>query len=130
MINMRDSSIFLKMNVQPCIKVSFSVSVFMKIYTPIWLEVLGNHGSRLNDSGLFGELCSCESLSRSVFRSTSSYMRRTYSSIRGLSNGLTNQLVGPFLSLGVVATGVDTWNNERHIESWVCEICIVKFWVG
>jgi hypothetical protein len=114
------------MNIQSFITVSFFVSIFIQIYIPIWLEVFSNHGSRLNNSGLLGKLCSCEGLSGSVFGSTPSYTRRTYSSIRGISNGLTNQLVGPFLSLGVVPTGVDTWHNERHIEIWVREICVVE----
>jgi hypothetical protein len=33
---------------------------------------------------------------------------------------LANQFTHPFLSLGVLATGVDSWNDKRHDE-WVSE---------
>lgn len=38
-----------------------------------------------------------------------------------LTNLLANQLLGPLLSLRVLLiTRVDSWNNERHLESCFC----------
>jgi len=78
---MRNSAILLEVNIQP-----------------LGLEVLGYHGSRLNDASLLGKIGLCEG-----------------SSIRGLSDLLSNQLVGPLLGLGPII-GVDSGDYERHVE--------------
>ena len=44
---------------------------------------------------------------------------RTYSSVRGLSDLLSDELVGPFLGLGSII-GVDSWDDERHVEGLFC----------
>jgi len=65
---------------------------------PVGLEVLGYHGAWLNYASLLGEICF-----------------RKGSSIRALSDLLSNQLVGPFFRLGSIIGG-DSWDDERHVE--------------
>jgi hypothetical protein len=91
----------------------------LKANSPLRLEVLGHHGSWLNDASLLGEICLCEGLLTWSVSRLGGFKPGTYSSIRGLSDLLSNQLVGPFLGLGSII-GVDSWDDERHVEGLFC----------
>jgi hypothetical protein len=104
-INMSDSSRVINVDVQ-----SRSISFLSQTSTkhlPLWVEVLGNHLSRLDDSGLLWQVRLCESLylSASLQPQKPRNSRRTYSSIRrALSNLLAHKLVHPLIGLGVSTT--------------------------
>ena len=61
-INMRDSSIISEVNVQPRYDVSIHHVRNSLEVLPVWLEILGNHHSWLNDSGLLWEIGFCKGL--------------------------------------------------------------------
>jgi hypothetical protein len=60
---MRDSAILLEVDIQPAIKLTFiSLQLAPTISSPVWLKVLGNHRSWLNDSGFLRQLSSRKGL--------------------------------------------------------------------
>jgi hypothetical protein len=70
------------------------------VFSPVWLEILGNHGSWLNDSGLLGKICLCEGLLIiSLLVSSRQVQVGAYRSIMALTNLLANQLLSPLLGL-------------------------------
>lgn len=69
-------------------------------FLPVWLKVLGDHHSWLNDSGLFGEICFSKGLYDISFSRSSRIAHvGSYRRIMALTNLLTNQLLSPFLGL-------------------------------
>lgn len=113
MLDVRDGAILVDMNVEA-----------------VGLVILRDHHAGLNDPVLLGEILLAETLSQVLadHRLVCQREGQTHRLIALLiMQRLSDKLVGPLIRLLVSRLGLNSWNDERHLELWL-EENVVGLW--
>jgi hypothetical protein len=107
MLDVRDGAILVDMNVEA-----------------VGPVILGDHHAGLDDPVLLGEVLLAETLSQVLADhrlkcNREGQIHRLIALL--IMKRLSDKLVGPFVCLLVSRLGLNSWNDERHVELWLEE---------